>query len=508
MRGVPGRNKTAFTREECNKWRNTPFINPRTNRRIIEDGPVFKKLKHDCGANIKRKEVQKMINIPDEEFNQEECKKWRSLPHINPRTNRMLEPDGVISQQLERDCGGRKAMVQAVKQELAKVDVAEWNICMSGEHSEFRDKLHDVNKIGKGSFGEVYSVNLGKINFTVKEAYLESKEKMLLKEGVGRKVKIGEIPKHSYPDEYKILSLVQNLLPVVPNFIYIYGVSVCDGCRIANEGIGTCYLTFMETAASDLTALDRAGMSPATQRSILYQLLIAVEAIHSTYGIYHRDIKLANVLFKPVPAGGYVKYDIRGETFYVENTGILALLSDFGVADVLLPAYSINKRYGHRHAMVIKDKDGNKRFKPITCKYSVGGTIHEPVLIPANRVKWTNSNGNNIYGTSNNFFGELNIQPNTPVNLNDPIKFPPFEFFYDIQDVVRMFIGGKRTSGQPGYHTKINGLDATLNEELSRNCYKETFSCKTTDVKFVVALEMLKSIYVAPDNPKLSFAFR
>jgi hypothetical protein len=58
---------------------------------------------------------------------------------------------------------------------------------------------------------------------------------------------------------------------------------------------------------------------------------------------------------------------------------------------------------------------------------------------------------------------------------------PPFEFYNDTQDCIRMFIGGKRTT-QKGHHKRYAKLNAKLRTILlsyngeGDNCKAQTFS--------------------------------
>lgn len=383
--------------------------------------------------------------------------------------------------------GNRSKVKKYVKRIIAEIDESQWDMCMSRKHSIFRSKLSHVKAIGRGSFGEIYSVKYPNATFVIKEAYLSPKEKQLMLKGVGRNDKAGQINKQSYPEEYRLLMLTQTLLKSIPNFLYIYDLAVCEGCTLQNKQPGTCYLTFMEFADGNLYSLFKKGLTDKVKLNILYQLLIAVDAIHSNYGIYHQDIKLENILFKRYQCGGYFEYNIRGDTFHIENLGILVLLSDFGVAISLLPMYSGPiPFYGTRNAMV-----KNSKLIPIKCKYGLIVDSDGPHLISSQIMLW--DNGSSI-GTNNQFYENYsNLQSDIPIDLNDPILFPPFEFFNDIQDTIRMFIGGKRTR-QVGTHGTMKFTDKTIAEKITSICFANHFQYYTDNTRFIVAIEMLKTL--------------
>jgi serine/threonine protein kinase len=494
----------------CRKWTQSPLINPRTARKIKLDGPTYAALERECETKPKRQHAPKA----------KICDVWRSNPTVNPRTNRVIKINGPVYAALERECFERprprprapvttsrftyqlREMIKTrVNDELRKIDLKQWDMCMSGLHSQFRHNLTDVVEIGYGSYGEVYKAKIGREYVVIKESYLTEKQKILMQKFVGRNVKFGEIPKQSYPAEYALLHLTQAILSMKasPNFLYVYNIAVCDGCLLVaaeeNEARpkGFCYLTIMEPADSDSIKMSLSPFTHNQHYSIFCQLMLAVHTIHSKYGIYHRDIKLANILMKRVPSGGYYEYSINNgkDTFYVENAGIMIFLSDFGVSYSLLPKIgNLFDTYGHRNAQIVQSK-----FRPITCKYSfdVAGGPH-----PALPVTWKDDD-RVIMGTMNRFYDGKDLQPNIPVDLNDPITFPPFEFFNDIQDVIRAFTGGKRTL-QSSAHRKIQSLQPEFLAQLKRY-YVNQFPYTTSSVHFIIAAEMLKKIYVKIPRP-------
>ena len=94
-----------FTKEECEKWKKNPGINPRNNRKLKTDAKkgVYSNLVKDCGlllkdmdANVddtKPKVTNKESKDTNAVFTKEECKTWKKNPGINPRNNRKLKTD-------------------------------------------------------------------------------------------------------------------------------------------------------------------------------------------------------------------------------------------------------------------------------------------------------------------------------------------------------------------------------------------------------------------------------
>jgi hypothetical protein len=333
---------------KCDKWIKDPSKNPDTNRKIKSDGPTWKKLKKECSfhPNAGKKSI---VKPSQQKLLSSKCDKWIKDPSKNPDTNRKIKLDGPTWKKLKVECGAgpsrkllklspSKSVVKYSQQthgiasrinnNLSKINVNQWDVCLSGDKTKFRQSLKSAQLIGNGSFGEVYSTVIGDDTVVVKESILRPSETLLLKHTVRKTV--GAIPKNSYPEEYELLQLLQTALTLFksPNFLRVYNIAVCDGCKLANQRQpGSCYLTFMEPADGDLAGLFYNGdLKVSDQYSVLYQLLLAVQVVHAEYGIYHADIKSQNVLFRRIRPGGYFKYSIGPDDFYVENTGLLIYL--------------------------------------------------------------------------------------------------------------------------------------------------------------------------------------
>ena len=187
--------------------------------------------------------------------------------------------------------------------------------------------------------------------------------------------------------------------------------------------------------------------------SALFQIMAGLCAIQKYAQIMHFDIKKENILYYKINPGGYFQYKILDQTFYVPNYGYLFIINDFGISRSMSPKYPMYKsekdkmfRLGSRYASV-KDK----KFIPINATDEINS---EEKVVPSNKIMW--SDDTTSYGAEFRMYRKDNrIAGNTEVlGINqflDSQKYPPFEFYNDTQDVIRMFVGGKRTT-QKGFH--------------------------------------------------------
>jgi len=451
----------------CVKWIQNPGVNPRTNRKIKIGGPVYKKLEKECN---------KLSKQPTGSGADKKNKVKGKVVKLKPPVHKKLISDSKISS-LFHD---REQLALQIKSQLNLLHIPLWKGCVSGSDTTFKSNLTNIKRIGYGCFGEVYTILLGSFKFAIKETLLTKAEKTKLVKSCT-----------NFPEEYRISILLQNLLTSIPNYLYIYDNSLCDNCIVFGK-TGYCFNTIMELADSSMDVLIEKKLTPKTYKSMLYQLLIGVSAYQNNYGIIHKDIKLENILIKNIPKGGYLPY--TNIPCKVDNVGVLLLIADFGVAVSQLPKYSgTNNNYGLRNAKVVTLPSGEKMFEPITCKWSVQLGKNNTSLVTPSPVNWTDDNGNIVAkSTINRFYGKRKLEPSILVNLDDPLTFPPFEFFTDVQDIIRMFIGGKRTT-QPGNHRGfLDMLPTDMRNELGK--YSHRFVPKLDSVYYLFADEFMAKI--------------
>ena len=502
----------------CDKWKKNKLKNPRTNRPIKLNGSVYKQLERECS------DYHSDRNLNQNQITNSLCDRWLNDITINPKTNMPMiigSPDfnqlidyckiGLDELPIPTIINFYKSRViheNSVVNFINSLDISEWSMCMTGRYSKFRKSLSNAVLIGRGSFGEVYKANVNGLKFVVKEAYLTEKDNdKLIKYNVGRN-KAGKFDKNSYPREFILLELVKDLIKKdkCPNFVYAYKVSICDSCKLnTSVQLGKkCYLTITEPADGDLYKFLIYNMiSDAAMWSIIYQCLIAVYSMHAVYGIIHKDIKRDNFLIKIVKPGGCIKYivenSVYSKTFYIENHGIIILLSDLGISESLHPTYTPEDFTGTRNAELVSVGDA-VIFQPITCEFVCGNyrnTIVKPEFIYRNI--WKNGEVSTRNKTFNSVPLEL-LRPNINIDVYDLVKFPAFEFFIDVLDVINMFIEGKRMY-HGGTHSRLQNISNTVYNKLrSLPDRNNIFNYDQTNTWSIDAALMLEKIYNRPET--------
>jgi hypothetical protein len=521
----PSWDRSGVARKVCEEWLKTPDINPRTKRRIKNNGLVYKNLKDECSDLENQKKSKTSKNRVQSPKTAEDRKTSRSILPPSAVTIKKKKLPLLMLQYLKRsflinngNYDSRITIGGRVIQNLNEINADQWTMCMTGsKSSEFKNYFKDIIEIGKGTFGQIYLATLNSEKIIVKEANLSRSEEIVLRKNVFLKDKsleelIEKRKKNIFPREHKNLNYVNELLlsKKCPNFLYTYKMALCDGCKVLGlfskkPSVRACYVTFMEPADFDLTSVERINVNQ--QFSIFYQLLCSVYSIHHYYAMYHTDIKSHNILVKRIKPGGCFKYVIGNKTCYVENAGLLIFLADFGVALSLSPKYSSLGFYGTRNAEVVESSLATRRsanWKPFETKYFAdydNFPITRPSLSKAIYIKWIDDNNKIIPGTFNKF-GKTKIFPNISVDLYDNRRFPCFEFFNDIQDAIRTFIGGKQMF-QDGTHPGISNLHKDFKIVLKKFGflkYQETMYYINGSVKYVLAEEMLWELYMDPQK--------
>ena len=472
----------------CDEWLQNKLVNPDTGRKIKPDGPTYNAWRTRCqgGTGPVKGGAGPVKELP-----------WEGSA---PLPTRMPGPEISVKEQW---IDLRLSKVNEVRENLKALNIPPWEYCLSSQ-SRLADALVNVKVLGQGSFGQVYLGYLNTIPVAIKEAKLELKVRNQL-------VRQARPNKDFFPEENLILDLTNNFIlqKKTPNFVFQYHAALCNQCSVTtihNRTMrGMCSTTFMEPATGSLLDLkDEYDMT--LQISLLYQILLAVALLHQELQLIHNDIKLENILIKATPElrGTYFAYVTPKGIFYVPNQGYLVLLADFGVSYSVGPM-SKTREYGMRNAKVVTK--GNKvELQPITSQYHFTSRKPKGMVLSASPMPfiWT-VNGQPVKGTANTIYKDptgANIKVSEPIDITKPLEYPPQEFIYDVQDVLKTFMGGNRST-QPGNHQGFKNLNSQLDELLYPYLLPKIGAAvrgpmSSTGVWFYLALEMLKKIYVPP----------
>jgi serine/threonine protein kinase len=462
----------------CEEWRKNPNVNPVTKRKIKPTGAVYKKLEKTCSEDEARRPSARRPSARRPQTNNEKVGESGESADVNYSW---------VADRMERS--------RRVTTDLFDIRV---QTCVSGPDSkQFISNFLNFKYVGMGCFGRVVrGVTKSGDAVAMKEAYLK---------------------KSSFASKEEDIAILLNKLISTnkcPNFIYTFFIGKCQSCDIKTMfsrkkvvSSYPCYVMFMESADSDLRNVSNEINTYEIQSSLLYQIMFALYAIHHYYGILHGDIKTENVLIKKVVPGGYFKYKIGNKSYYVKNVGIVAYLADFGVAEILSRPYAPARFYGARLAYANTD----------TMKW-------EPIRIPGNTpLLWNTDDSPEAFvsGTVNDIVSEKGYRKlenavsemfrgssNPPPRINED-AFPPFEFFYDMQDVMRMFVGGKRML-QSGNHNSVplNAEMKFLLDKIGAIINYEMVFTRLDTLKYVLVQFMIESLYREdPESPKIVATF-
>lgn len=102
--------KKEFSRMECTKWAiGDKTRNPKTGRKIKPNSRTAKTLNrlckvYDIAVQRRSVKVETGVALKKGEFTQMECLRWLNNRKQNPRTKRMIKPNGPTAKKLDRLC--------------------------------------------------------------------------------------------------------------------------------------------------------------------------------------------------------------------------------------------------------------------------------------------------------------------------------------------------------------------------------------------------------------------
>ena len=354
--------------------------------------------------------------------------------------------------------------------------------------------------LGKGDYGYVVSGKKNEYVFAVKYAKIENN---------GLK-KPFDINNSAWREWHILNNIIKPIIlnRICPNLPLLYDTFVCTKNKlhlrkkIENKPAN---ILIMELADGNMKDFFNSNPVEKHLYSALFQLAAGLHAIQYHGQLMNYDVKVNNILYYNVNPGGYWHYIIHNNNYYIPNLGKLFILSDFGISRSFSPKFCHfrNKddktfRLGKRFAII-----KNNNFLPIETDRQVnqnGKNIEPEVVFWKDSVTGgsdfrMNKKGN-IYklGTTLTkeqiqYLQENNIttKPTKTDFFEHSEIIPPFEFYNDLQDLIRCFVGGKRTT-QKGCH-KTNILKNTnLYKNLiqyvgkSESANDNDFNCETSQV--------------------------
>lgn len=398
-------------------------LNPKTNRCVSITGAIGKKIL----ANVSKKN----INVKIKETNNFIEKNKNVIQYVNKIAS-------VNNTDLFSTIVNRLAIDKIINSKLN-----ENNLRRGSEKCLDKDLINyiDIEKIlGYGSFGVVSLIKLkdSEIKIALKETKLHSVRKKILTDAF-------EVNEVNF-----LVNIINPLIEnnVSPNFPYTYSYFICNTCNIILGKTKLknikCALLLSEFASGDLYNFDK-KINNAENINIdeilfnaYFQIMYAVSVLHKHTGIVHNDIKLENILYYKTIPGGFWRYIIGNESFYLPNLGYVFILNDYGVSYHVFPVKSL-KSY---HLLDFGNIVDNKFIQTIYSMFKTNNIKKSTLLQYKRYLKNNNIDINNV--TSKNYISVCQS--------------------YDVMDSIYMFSGGKRTTQGDirGVHNGMRLFDKSI----------------------------------------------
>ena len=382
------------------------------------------------------------------------------------------------------------------------------------------DDIVDILKkgkvLGKGSFGEV---SIGNIIGTPIQVAIK-KEKTSKKSALIKS--INKYKNDSWNESF-LTELIMNTVlsnrmgQAVPMIYKNFGC--IDNC-VFDCKKSNCIINLMEKASGTLQDWSKIKKYKSVEwDNMIFQIMAGLATLQSNQlQIQHYDIKTINILYHKTIPGGYWKYIIDGKTYHVPNLGFVAIIADYGASDCLKPSIkykgSKDRRFGFRGLLRSKDSEycgivlatrtdhksiGTNLRDIMTIKPEQGDKLKQEIdkkVTPYNydylpRHGYVSYNGLLYTATKeitdykdidlkiipNSFskkpeFSRKNILSKNLLENSD--IYPPIEFTFDTQDVLRMFTGGKRVT-QAGHHVVAEGVPKDVVNRLKKYVTEDEF---------------------------------
>jgi len=396
----------------------------------------------------------------------------------------------------------RLALSTRIRKELSEIHIKLNSICNmeDGSDDSLSEYVHLNKLIGTGDWGNVYSGQLSNKR--------NDKNKHTFQQPFA--IKFSRISDEDFKNPYTKNSsswyeivimrdilkplIEKNICPNVPLFIDNFLCETFDFKFRKGDNSYPCIATITELASEDLKDYinNSEYVSDKELYSVLFQIMAGIHAFQMRGQILNNDIKARNILCYDVEEGGYWHYIINKRDFYVPNYGKMFVLNDFGVSNLYDPNFKIYPtktrkvfNLGSRYAINI-----NEQFHPINSVKDVENYriewINKPVNLKKDEmiekgkiVPIEISNGLLFYidretdkikthqialTTKQKEFLQTKGIPTDCTDIEffkNPYIIPPFEFYNDVQDVLRMFTKGKRTT-QRGFHSGFKNISSSF----------------------------------------------
>ncbi len=358
----------------------------------------------------------------------------------------------------------------------------EFNNSKESDNSKYNSKSKS-RLLGSGDYGNVYAVTTKIYNEHLPFALKFSKLKP-----TATQVPFGTV--NSSWHEVNILKMFRNLIRdgVCQNLPLIYDCYMCNTASLTIRGetkIQPCVITAVELASGTLRDWFKIKpkVKPKEVYSAFFQIAAAIHTIQNYGQIMNYDVKADNILYYDVKTStnvDYWTYVVHGKNYYVPNYGKLFILNDFGISRPMSPNLKLYRdeteehfRLGSRYGIVIDNE-----ITPLKSKDLEPNSIlwEDSKNSKSSGIQFKSSKGDNkiqrhkikFSEKQKTFLENMDITMDTLSEdfYNHPEIIPPFEFYNDTQDCIRMFIGGKRTT-QRGYHKRYPCVTAAIVKKLS-----------------------------------------
>ena len=290
-----------------------------------------------------------------------------------------------------------------IKKLLAKIEnKATGIVCLSNNNDIFIDNKNIKN------FKFAIKIAVNKVNDSVKEIYILEKMLHFITQGY-----------HNLPIIY--LSFMKIKPQFIIDNINKTTIKSDDLKNIENFFKNKNYNIYInELATGDLKKFLKSYDEPNSEiteqmliNSIL-QILMCIATLHSI-GISHNDTHYGNFLFHKIIPGGYIKYTIKNETFYVENLGYLWVIWDFGISTQLSSKYDYFNDYEMLSLFIRKlEPTYNMRFIALNKKQEYVRRLHGNWDIKHKQIP-------DIIQNVIDIIYKLSIQKNTKILPNIPV---------------------------------------------------------------------------------------